>query len=139
MSELWDNIKRDLPELRKLQKETREMFGLEDLVYRFYHHSYKAYHARGITRDIVSALERLAPEGTEICSEFRKIVDDGTRENFSTAYNKDWDRHVRPVINALFHATYFLDMAVKYGGRYKKEPKLLPSGYAALLELYGLR
>ncbi|MEW5984864.1 MAG: hypothetical protein AB1806_21125 [Acidobacteriota bacterium] len=33
----------------------------------------------------------------------------------------------------------FLEMAARYAGRFQVPPRLLPSGWAALLELYGLR
>jgi len=44
-----------------------------------------------------------------------------------------------PIIEAFQHARYFLDMTVKYGKELDEEPTMLPSGYAALLELYGIR
>ena len=44
----------------------------------------------------------------------------------------------RPIVEAFFHARYFVEMAVRYA-RLDEPPSLLPSGYAALLCLYGLR
>ena len=52
--------------------------------------------------------------------------------------NRDWTRATRPLIEAFFHARFFLEMASRYD-TLEKPPGLLPSGYAALLYLYGLR
>jgi hypothetical protein len=45
----------------------------------------------------------------------------------------------RPILEAYQHAKYFLEMAVKYGSQLERPPNLLPSGWAAVLHLYGLR
>ncbi|MGB8931946.1 MAG: hypothetical protein WCC48_11925 [Anaeromyxobacteraceae bacterium] len=39
----------------------------------------------------------------------------------------------------LFHARYFLTMAVTYAEELDEAPRLMPSGWAAVLYLYGLR
>ena len=44
----------------------------------------------------------------------------------------------RPILEAFFHACFFLEMAVRYA-HIEAPPRPLPSGYAALLCLYGLR
>jgi hypothetical protein len=44
----------------------------------------------------------------------------------------------RPILEAFFHARFFLEMAVRYA-HIEAPPQLLPSGYAALLYLFGLR
>ena len=40
---------------------------------------------------------------------------------------------------AFFHARYFLEMACRYADDLEEPPSLLPSGWAGLLYLYGLR
>jgi len=47
---------------------------------------------------------------------------------------------LRPLwlLEAFFHARYFLEMAIRYADL-SDPPRPLPSGYAALLYLYGLR
>ncbi len=52
--------------------------------------------------------------------------------------NPDWARHTRPILEAFFHARFFLEMAVRYAGL-EKAPTTLPSGWAALLCLYRIR
>jgi hypothetical protein len=43
------------------------------------------------------------------------------------------------MLEAFFHAHYFLDMILKYGRVLASPPRVLPSGWAAVLTLYGLR
>jgi hypothetical protein len=49
-----------------------------------------------------------------------------------------FDEVNRPILEAFFHARYFLEMAVRYADL-SAPPQTLPSGYAALLSLFGLR
>lgn len=87
--------------------------------------------------EIVAALKSLLPE-RDLNPQFLEIVSGGTAKAFSTDQNADWSRHTRPILEAFFHARYFLEMAVRYQGL-PEPPRLLPSGWAALLCLYGLR
>jgi hypothetical protein len=43
------------------------------------------------------------------------------------------------MLEAFGHARYFLKMACKYGNELASPPNMMPSGWAALLYLYGLR
>ncbi len=53
--------------------------------------------------------------------------------------NQRWVEATRPIVEAFFHAGYFLEMVCKYGKELEEPPDLLPSGWAAVLYLYGLR
>jgi len=65
-------------------------------------------------------------------------VEAGTGKTFRLEDNAQWTAITRPILEAFFHARFFLEMASRYGS-IQKPPQLLPSGYAALLDLYGLR
>lgn len=54
------------------------------------------------------------------------------------ARRSDLVRHTRPILEAFFHARFFLEMAVRYADL-PGPPTSLPSGWAALLYLYELR
>jgi hypothetical protein len=69
---------------------------------------------------------------------FRQIVEHGTGKSFRQEDNEDWPSAARPILEAFFHARFFLEMAVRYA-TLREPPSPLPSGYAALLYLYGLR
>jgi hypothetical protein len=58
---------------------------------------------------------------------------------FSDAVNRVWDETTRPLVEAFFHARFFLEMAVKYADELNEPPSTLPSGWAALLYLYNAR
>ncbi|HTP49195.1 MAG TPA: hypothetical protein VMK42_00730 [Anaeromyxobacteraceae bacterium] len=58
---------------------------------------------------------------------------------FQIADNERWCEVTRPMLEAFFHARFFLEMAVRYGYELEAPPRSLPSGWAAFLYLYDLR
>lgn len=52
---------------------------------------------------------------------------------------ENWTAATRPMLEAFFHARYFLEMVCKYGETLKSAPGLLPRGWASVLYLYNLR
>lgn len=135
---LFSNLKSALPALEKLLDECSEHWGYEDPVYRFYHQSFKVYALGHATKRIVSSLQALAPD-QQLNEWFVRIVSEGTDKTFNHEHNARWLEVTRPILEAFFHARYFLEMAVTYGRRLTAPPRLLPSGWAALLYLYRLR
>ena len=139
-NQLLANIKAKLPELEMLLEEMSSHWVYEDSIYRFYHHSFKVYGLQDITRRIVDALKDLAPEGKSFCREFEEIIEAGAgAKRFVPEHNENWTHHTRPFVEAFFHARFFLEMVVKYGKELEEPPDMLPSGWAAVLCLYGLR
>ena len=130
-------IKEQLPGLTKLLGDVSRESIYEDWVYRFYHQSFKVYYAQETTRQIVTALENLSPQ--PLNPWFRQLVAEGTGNLFDNEHNSRWLEVTRPILEAFFHAKFFLEMAVKYGNELQMAPAILPSGWAALLYLYGLR
>lgn len=137
--ELLQNIKGRLPELEALLCEASSHLGYEDLIYRFYHQSMKVYWLQDETVKIVESLRGVAPQGSKISPYFEEIVSAGTGKTFDVSHNKEWTQHSRPIVEAFFHAKYFLEMVVKYGKELSEPQQTLPSGWAAVLELYGIR
>ena len=70
---------------------------------------------------------------------FMQIVSEGTGHEFSAKMNERWLEATRPILEAFFHARYYLDMVCRYGRQLTEPPSPLPSGWAAVLYLYGLR
>jgi len=70
---------------------------------------------------------------------FLSILHEGTGKEFDMEDNARWLEVTRPILEAFFHARFFLEMAVKYGRDLKYPPKMLPSGWASFLYLYNLR
>lgn len=137
--ELLLNIKKVLPELEKLLIDVNHHWAAEDLCYRFYHQSFKCYHIQDYTVKIVDTLKSLAPKDvTKFNSFYEEIFKEGTGKVFKDQHNDDWCKHTRPMLEAFFHAKYFLEMAVKYS-KLENAPDCLPSGWAGLLCFYNLR
>ncbi|MGH9837998.1 MAG: hypothetical protein ACREEM_04365 [Blastocatellia bacterium] len=139
-NELLANIQARWSELAELLEEINSHWVYEDLVYRFYHQSFKVYGLQAETRRIVEALRSVAPDGTTFSPMFEEIYQAGASgKQFEMAHNQLWTAHTRVFLEAFFHARFFLEMAVKYGKELQASPVTLPSGWAALLCLYNLR
>jgi hypothetical protein len=140
-SVLFFRLRERLPELAALLKRINDEWVYEDLVYRFYHQSFKVYRIQGYTGQIVEALQALAPD-IKLNPWFLEILKAGTGHTFDWKANGDWLKQGRPMVEAFFHAKFMLEMAVRHGKkmkRWKQPPQLLDSGWAAFLYLYNLR
>ena len=135
---LLRRIKSGQAALEELLGEVSSHWGYEDPVYRFYHQSFKVYHLQAETERIVAALRNLA-EDRPLNAWFLEIVAAGTGKRFTHEVNRNWTAETRPLLEAFFHARYFQEMVCKYGRELEAAPDLLPSGWAAVLYLYGLR
>jgi hypothetical protein len=139
-SVLLSNIQSNLLELKEMYAKYSEHWNYEDMIYRFYHQSYKVYYVQGMTKAIVSKLKELAPEGVVFNNFFEEILKEGAADKkFDMKHNEKWLEHTRPMIEAFMHARFFLQMAIQYGETLEKTPECLPSGWAALLYFYNLR
>ncbi len=138
--ELLASIQARWSELAGLLEEINSHWVYEDLVYRFYHQSFKVYTLQSETNRIVAALQSVAPKATTLSPMFEEIYQAGASgKPFEIEHNQQWTSHTRVFLEAFFHAKYFLEMAVKYGKELQAAPTMLPSGWAALLCLYNLR
>ena len=135
---LFTKIRVTLRDLEALLDECNGDWVYEDYVYRFYHQSFKVYLLQNSTLGIVEKLRALWPE-RELNEWFVEIVAEGTGKTFAMADNENWLGVTRPILEAFFHARYFLEIAVKYGRELEYPPRVMPSGWAALLYLYNLR
>jgi hypothetical protein len=138
-TELLAHIHSALPELEKLLLHVDSEWVGEDLIYRFWHHSFKVFFLQEATTAMDTALRGLKPDGTSLNPWYSQIVADGTGKTFSLDMNSDWLLHTKPIVDAFFHVRFMLQMAVKCGRELSEAPTWLPSGWAALLELYTIR
>lgn len=134
---LLQGLRRDRSELEKLLASSSDHWGYEDPIYRFYHQSFKVYGLQHQTQTIRGKLQALAPD-LPLHPWFVQIVESGTGKRFKLEDNQHWTEVTRPILEAFFHARFFLEMAVRYADL-ETPPQPLPSGYAALLYLFGLR
>lgn len=134
---LGTNLQSQSEKFRQLLEEVSDHWGYEDPIYRFYHQSFKVYGLAEETTRIVAALQQLLPD-QPLNPWFLQIVGEGTGKQFQIEDNQRWLEATRPILEAFFHARYFLEMAC----RYANPPELdqpMPSGWAALLYLFNLR
>lgn len=129
------NLKERAAELAELWRSVNDEWGYEDGIYRFYHQSFKVYRLQDKTAKIVDTLQSLAP-GRALHPWFQEIVQQGTGRQFTVEDNQRWTAITRPIVEAFFHARYFLDMACRHSD--PPQEQHLPSGWAALLNLYQL-
>ena len=137
-AKLLATMGKELPRLEELLRSVNDHWGYEDRIYRFYHGSFKVFDLQWLTENIVEALRGLAPH-LPLNPLFTEIVSEGTGKEFAVEMNQQWNEATRPIVEAFFHARYFLEMACKYGKELTEPPQPMPSGWAALMELYGLR
>jgi hypothetical protein len=135
---LFHTAKLRLTQLKALLAEMTSHWIYEDLIYRFYHQSFKVYDLQANTLRIVAELQALAPH-LKLNQNFEKIIAAGTGKKFSLSHNKNWLRYTRPILEAFFQAKHMLEMICKYVEELEEPPQLLPSGWATLLYLYNLR
>jgi len=136
---LLDNMRQHEPELRRVLEDINSEWCYEDGIYRYYHQSLKVFGLQEATKLIADVLSAIAPEGRPFCGFFRDILQLGTGQEFSPADNEHWLERAAPIVQAFLHARYFLEMAAKYATELEEPPQPMPSGWAALLCLYGLR
>jgi hypothetical protein len=137
-TELLKQIAANLTSLEELRENCSDHWGYEDPIYRFYHQSFKVFWLQGQTEKIVAKLQALAPD-RPLNPWFMEIVKAGTGKEFKMEDNNTWTQSTRPILEAFFHARFFLEMICRYGKELKTPPQMLPSGWAAVLCLYNLR
>ena len=138
MRALLTGIKAHLPELEALEERVSSHWIGEDCFYRFHYQSFKVYSLQGQTLKIVAALAAILPE-RPLQGFLPGIVAEGTGRVFSPEANQRWTEETRPILEGFFHAREFLRLIVHYGRELESPPQTLPSGWAAVLILYGLR
>jgi hypothetical protein len=123
--------------LIELFESVNDHWGFEDPIYRFYHQSFKVYFLSDSTKQIVASLRQLLPE-VPLNPWFMEIVNEGTDKQFKMEDNERWLEVSRPILEAFFHARYFLEMACRYAKAPEKD-QAMPSGWTGLLYLFNLR
>lgn len=129
---LLSQLRESHDDLKQLLKRMESHWEIEDLVYRFYHHSAKVHFAADLGHEVFDSLLSVVPWGHRECPVFIRRLRARCRRG------RTW-RRARADIELMFHAHYFLKMAVKYGRKYRRGPNPVPSGYASLMYVYGLR
>jgi hypothetical protein len=143
INEFWERRKKDfqtllhrikarLPELEQVWEEhVADHWAEEDMVYRYYHQSYKVYGIQTDTEAIVTILREVG-HPRALNSEFLAIIQAGTGKKFRASHNRRWNAHTLPQLQAFWHAKYFLEQMIKFEGRLAGRDYSLPSLQAEL-------
>jgi hypothetical protein len=136
---LLHRIKARRPELEQVWEEhVADHWAEEDMVYRYYHQSYKVYGIQTDTEAMVNILQEV-DHPRALNSEFLAIIQAGTGKKFRASHNRRWNTHTLPQLQAFWHAKYFLEQMIKYGKGLDTALNCLPSGWDSVLYLYNLR
>lgn len=130
-SVLLGRIKQHKAESESMLATMNGNWTYEDYSYRYYHGSFKVYHAQKTTEQTVKLLCELLPE-RELNFSFLQIIGDGTGKEFKMEHNDNWDRHTRPMLEAFAHVKFMVEMAVRYADL-AEPPRPMPTGYVTLL------
>jgi hypothetical protein len=137
--QLQANLRRLEPELLQLRADLDSHWATPDLIYRFYHHSFKVSGLQSLTQRIVDLLREVMP-GVELNDDFVRIREEGQPGGFTQQWNADWHEKPRRILEAFFHARYFLDMAIVVAKEPDlKENEFLSSHLAGFLYLFNMR
>ena len=132
------NIKENQSEIERKIEAIREWEP--DVVYRFYHHSFKVFDGKRLVESSVKFFENLSPNDSPLNTWYRTIVDEALSKEFdSDKTNPIWLQETRPILEALWHSRYFLEQMLVAADTLDQAPEILPSGWAAVLYLYDLR
>ena len=125
---LLNAIRGSMPELKEwASTHVESMWGYEDGIYRFYHHSFKVMRLKDSVEEAVGLFLRIRPG--RLNRDYQAIVLSGTMEKATRA----------DIVAAFLHTKYFVEMMIKYGTELKEAPHTLPSGWASVLYLYNMR
>jgi hypothetical protein len=152
---LLSNIQLRQRILQELLDKLNGHWVREDGIYRYYHHSFKVYGLQGFTEEVVAQMRLVHPIGSanwpeygwpkenrkrhEFNPMFEDIIAAGTGKVFENDHNKEWEKHTLPIVTAFMHAHHVLEMMVKYGEELDESPQMLPSGWATVLYMFGIR
>jgi hypothetical protein len=134
---LFHRIKARLPELEDIAATLEE--AEEDGVYRLYHGSYKVFDLQDPVEEAFKLIKEIGGEPDPPNFEFARIVEAGTKVQFSATTNENWEAETKPILEAFWHTKYFIKMMVKYTKDFEKVEMPMQPGMAAVLYLFELR
>lgn len=127
-----------MPELEEKLEVLNGKWSTEEHVYRLFHQSFKVFRVQDETLHTVALLRELS-EDRKLNPWFEQIISEGTGKEFELSHNANWLATVRPMMEALFYAKYFMELVIKCGKLMETAEAILPSGWAAVLCLYNQR
>jgi hypothetical protein len=135
---LLSRIKARRDTLNSIHKSLTELEP--ELLYRYYHQSFKVFSFKEIIRRSKTSFEDLAPEGKPLNEWFLTIINYALEAEFDgETTNKNWLAETRPLLEALWHCKFFVEQMLSSADSLDRAPMTLPYDWAAVLHLYNLR
>lgn len=113
----------------------------DDLVYRFFHQSFKVYRLQAVNREAVEFLETFLKPEHERGFDFqmRELIAAGAGNiEFKDEHNLEWGRHTRPFVELYLHVKHILDCMLE-APEAQKEKSCLTIPFATVLSCFNLR
>src|ERR1700676_3938422 len=111
---LFHRIKARLQELEDVAATLEE--AEEDGVYRLYHGSYKVFDLHDPVKAAFKLIKKIEVDSDPPYSECARIVEAGTKHQFSATTNENWEAETKPILEAFWHTKYFINMMVNKRG-----------------------
>ena len=92
-----------------------------------------------LTDQAANFFREIAPESLPLNSWYLEITNSALSKGFDDETNSKWFEEILPVLQAFWHAKYFLEQMIQAADELETAPQILPSGWAAVLYLYNLR
>ena len=135
---LLRNIKANLPPVEALADRFNK--DETELLYRFYHWSFKCFRRQQDIREALALFATLAPENRGLNGWYRSIVDEALGREFDNrTTNDNWVAEVLPVITGWQHTRVFLNALARSGAELESPGQVLPDFWALTLYLYDCR
>lgn len=111
-----------------------------EYIYRFYHQSFKVFWFADIFKNAKNLFTELAPNSETLNPWFSDLIDKAISAEFDDkTTNTNWVEETRPLLEAFWHSKYFLEQMLVAADELDEAPRMLPTGWAAVLYLYNLR
>lgn len=134
---LLSAIKQHLPEIKKLAEYLHGPTAT-DRLYRYFHHSLKVYALQEMTEKAVELLQSVAPS-LPLAPLLTIPVARGTGMKFDMSHNASWTWRALWITQAFLLVREVVDQVVASGETLSEAPSSLPSEWALVLEVYGIR
>jgi len=136
--QLLDNIKTHREKIANVLAWFRK--EEPDLVYRFYHQSFKVFIMTSLVNSADELFKSLSPDSRELDPWYVQITSTALSRKFEDSEtNENWFEVTTPVLLAFWNSKYMLERMLVAADELAEPPTILPSGWAAVLYLYGLR
>ncbi len=97
-----------------------------DLVYRFYHQSFKVFILTSLIDRANNLFYELSPTSDDLNPWFCQLVESALSKKFDDETNAKWLEETLPILQAFWHCKYFLEQNTRCRGRVNRSSRDTP-------------